>query len=60
VLLPFGRAVRIHDVTIAHHWLGQTVDQRHAALVVNDAEYQRLYLQCVEEGRAKIRAVLPC
>jgi len=60
VLMPFGRAVRLRDVAVAHHWQGQTPDQAQAATTVHTMEYARLYAQCVEEGRAKVRAVLPC
>jgi hypothetical protein len=58
VLYPFGRAIRLSDVVIAHHWEGQSADQQHAVRDFATASYQALYAQCVADGRAKIQAAL--
>jgi len=60
VLMPFGRAIRVPEVTIAHHWQGPTADQNVAAATTRTADYAALYDRCVEEGRAKIRTVISC
>jgi Glycosyl transferase family 2 len=60
VLQPFGRVVPVPEVTIAHQWRGMSPDQGQALAVTQTPAYQALYAQCVEEGRAKIRAALPC
>lgn len=58
VYQPFDRAVRIHDVKVAHHWQGMSADQRQALGVAQSGEHHALYTQCVNEGRAKISALL--
>ena len=58
VLAPFGRAIRVGDVTIAHHWAGMTPDQQQAQGETLTGAYQARYHQCVDEGRAKVRAAL--
>lgn len=59
VLMPFHRAVRIHDVRLSHHWKGQTPDQEHAVRMrVSSYGYEDLYQRCVLEGQAKISEVL--
>jgi len=58
VLMPFGRAIRVPEVVIAHHWQGQSADQQQAARVAHSRDHQQLYVRCVHEGREKVRAVL--
>jgi glycosyl transferase family 2 len=58
VLLPFGRAIRVPEVTIQHNWLGQSEDQAVAASVAHSSAHQAVYQRCVNEGRAKISTVL--
>ena len=58
VLSPFGRAIRIPDVSISHNWQGMSADQRRAAHVAHSPEHQHRYARCVEEGRAKVAAAL--
>ncbi len=57
VVKPFGRAIRVPEVRIEHHWEGKTDDQTNAAAKVQTPEYQQLYALCVAEGQAKIRKV---
>jgi glycosyl transferase/beta-hydroxylase protein BlmF len=58
VVKPFGRAIRVPEVTITHHWEGRTADQEAAAKPTETPAYQALYAQCVKEGQQKIRKVL--
>lgn len=58
VVKPFGRAIRVPEVTITHHWEGRTDDQEAAATATKTPAYQALYAQCVEEGRKKIRKAM--
>lgn len=58
VLYPFGRAIRLNDVVIAHHWQGPSADQERAVLEARTPAYQAFYAQCVDEGRAKVLAAL--
>lgn len=58
VVKPFGRAIRVPEVTITHHWEGRTPDQEDAAKGTETPAYQALYAQCVKEGQKKIRKVL--
>lgn len=58
VLQPFNRAIRVKDVTIAHHWQGMSSDQQRAVGVAHSQEHRALYVQCVEEGRAKVATVI--
>jgi hypothetical protein len=59
VMLPFGRAVRVHDVEIKHNWAGQSDDQIKAGQQVHGStSYMQLYDECVREGREQIEQVL--
>lgn len=58
VMRPFGRAIRVPEVTILHHWQGQTDDQQRALRAAQASGHQAVYAQCVEEGRQKIGAML--
>lgn len=58
VFYPFGRAIRLPDVVIAHHWQGLSPDQVQATRNVHGADYQAHYRSCVEDGRAKVQQVL--
>lgn len=58
VMAPFGRAIRVPEVVIAHRWQGMTDDQARAVHATNTPWHRALYEQCVNEGRAKVAAVL--
>jgi hypothetical protein len=58
VMIPFGRAVRVDEVVIAHHWQGMSEDQTQAVYATNTERHRELYEQCVNEGRDKIATVL--
>ncbi len=58
VYQPFDRAVRVHDVEVAHHWQGRSDDQERALAVTQSAEHRAVYVRCVEEGRLKIATML--
>lgn len=54
VYAPFGRAIRVPEVRIDHHWQGMSADQRRAVSQIDHASYQR----AVEDGRARVRPML--
>lgn len=54
VMLPFGRAVRVPEVTVRHNWNGMSDDQRQALGAHDQAVYER----CVDEARQEIRRLL--
>ncbi len=58
ILQPFGRAIRVPEVQITHHWDGQTPDQQRACATAHSAEHQAVYQQCVIEGQVKIQEAL--
>lgn len=55
VLMPFGRAIRIYDVTIIHRWVGLSSDQQQVMGKAHTPEYHVLYNACVQEGRDKVQ-----
>jgi len=58
VLMPFGRAIRVPEVVVAHHWQGMSPDQQHAVAEVQTYAYQSLYFQCVDDGRKLVSDAL--
>jgi len=58
VLMPFGRAIRVPEVVVAHHWQGMSPDQQQAVAEVQSYAYQSLYFQCVDEGRKLVSDAL--
>jgi hypothetical protein len=56
VMMPFGRAVHVPEVTILHDWSGMTPDQERALhMTIGDPFYPALYARCVDEAREKVR-----
>ncbi len=58
VFYPFGRAIRINDVVVRHHWQGLSPDQQQATRDIHGADYQAHYRACVDDGRVKVQQAL--